>query len=58
MSRSVPWVFYNFLIEEVQLAEAAGGRGCRPSEPLLPARGQAGHSKLLRAGQTLDLSRS
>ena len=40
------------MIEEVQLAEAAGGRGCRPSEPLLPARGEAGHSKLLRAAQT------
>ena len=48
----------NFVIEEVQLAEAAGGRGCRPSEPLLPAREEAGHSKLLRAAQTLDLSRS
>ena len=33
-------------------------RACRPSEPLLPVRGEAGHSKLLRAGQTLDLSRS
>ena len=42
----------NFVIEEVQLAEAAGGRGCRPSESLLPARGEAGHSKLLRAAQT------